>query len=86
MINKEKILKELECNVPLESWRKGKKRVVKACDGKKEKIVHYGAKGYEDFTTHKDPKRRKNFRARHKCDSNPPNKLTPRYWACEDLW
>lgn len=86
MANKNKILKELECNVPVISWRKGKKRAVRACHKGKEKIVHYGAKGYEDFTIHKDLERRKNFRARHKCDSKPPNKLTPRYWACEDLW
>jgi len=29
------------------------------------------------------PKRRKSFRARHKCDTNPPDKLTPRYWSCK---
>jgi len=44
-------------DVPLESWRKGKKRVVKTCHKDKEKIVYYGAKGYEDFTTHKDPEK-----------------------------
>ena len=30
-----------------------------------------------------DPERRKSFRARHKCDTNPPDKLTPRYWSCK---
>ena len=34
------------------------------------------------MTIKKDqPKRRKSFRARHKCDTNPPDKLTPRYWS-----
>jgi hypothetical protein len=28
------------------------------------------------------PARRKSFRARHKCDTNPPDKLTARYWSC----
>jgi hypothetical protein len=29
-----------------------------------------------------DPERRKNFRARHQCDSNPGPKWKARYWAC----
>lgn len=29
------------------------------------------------------PERRKSFRARHKCDSNPPkDKTKARYWSC----
>jgi len=77
---------KLKCNVPVQSWRKDKKKAVKACYKGKEKIVHYGAKGYDDFTIHQDVKRRKSFRARHRCDTDKPNKLTARYWACEDLW
>ena len=30
-----------------------------------------------------DPARRKSFRARHKCDTSPPGKLTARYWSCK---
>ena len=33
-------------------------------DGKK--TVHFGAKGYDDFTTHKDQDRKDNYIARHK--------------------
>jgi len=29
-----------------------------------------------------DPKRRKSFRARHKCDSDPGPKWKARYWSC----
>ncbi len=29
-----------------------------------------------------DPERRKNFRARHKCDT-ATDKTTPRYWSCK---
>ena len=29
------------------------------------------------------PGRRKNFRARHGCDSRPPSKLSARYWSCK---
>jgi len=33
----------------------------------------------------KDPARRKSFRARHKCDSNPGPKTKARYWSCR-MW
>lgn len=78
--------KKLKCNKPVKSWRKGKKYAVKACKGNKEKIIHYGALGYEDFTMHKDKERKKNFRARHRCDSDKPNFFSARQWSCEDLW
>jgi hypothetical protein len=77
---------QMRCNSPVKSWRPGKKFAVKACANGNEKLLHYGAVGFQDFTQHHDKKRRASFRARHKCDTNPPNKLTPRYWACEDLW
>ena len=32
-----------------------------------------------------DPDRRKNFRARHQCDSNPGPKWKARYWSCR-MW
>jgi|SRR6056300_49848 len=30
-----------------------------------------------------DPARRRNFRARHQCDTNPGPKWKARYWACK---
>ena len=44
------------------SSRRGKKFV--ASDGRRH--VHFGAEGYEDYTTHKDPERRKRYIARHR--------------------
>jgi hypothetical protein len=32
-----------------------------------------------------DPDRRKNFRARHQCDTNPGPKWKARYWSCR-MW
>lgn len=32
-----------------------------------------------------DPNRRKNFRARHKCDTNPGPRWKARYWSCK-MW
>jgi hypothetical protein len=43
----------MPCNKPRKSPREGKKKVVKACSGGTEKLIHYGATGY----------------ARHKCSS-----------------
>ena len=30
------------------------------------------------------PGRRKSFRARHRCDTSPPSKLTARFWSCKN--
>jgi len=59
---------------------------VKTREGNIKKIS-FGAKGYEDFTTHKDKERRRLFRLRHKCDPvSKLNKDSARYWACQFLW
>lgn len=73
---------EMKCNSPMKSWRQYKKRVVKACDKGKERIVHYGDTRYSHNYS---PQAKRNFRSRHRCDS-VKNKLSARYWACEDLW
>lgn len=73
---------KMKCNSPRPSTREGKKRMVKACANGKEKLIHYGAKGYgHNYSA----AARKSFRARHKC-STATNKLTARHWACKDLW
>lgn len=49
------------------------------------KTVKFGAVGYEDFLTHKDPKRRANFKKRHKCEKKT-DKLKPGFWSCNWSW
>jgi hypothetical protein len=72
----------MSCNKPQKSWRRGKKRVVKACSHGKERIIHFGATGYgNNYNT----TARRSFRARHKCNT-AKDKLTARYWACKNLW
>lgn len=72
----------MPCNQPRPSTRPGKKRMVKACEGGKERLVHFGAKGYgHNYSA----AARKSFRARHNCD-NPGTKLSAKYWACKNLW
>lgn len=72
----------MPCNKPRPSTRPGKKRMVKACEGGKERLVHFGAKGYGNNYS---AAARKSFRARHDC-ANPGTKLSAKYWACKNLW
>ena len=73
---------KMKCNVPRRSTKSGKKMMVKACSGGKEKLIHFGAKGYgHNYSA----AARKSFRARHRCDS-ANNKLSARYWDCKKLW
>ena len=73
---------DMPCNKPRRSTSAGKKMMVKACEGGKEKIVHFGAKGYGHNYS---PAARKSFRARHKCGEKK-SKLGAQYWACRKLW
>jgi hypothetical protein len=77
---------DMACNKPQQAPKGDKhKYVVKACQGGKEKIVRFGARGYEDYTQHKDEGRRANFKARHNC-SDKKDKLTPGWWSCNHSW
>ena len=72
----------MSCNKVMRSDRAGKKKMVKACEGDKEKLIHFGAKGYgHNYSA----AARKSFKARHKCGT-AKSKLTARYWACKKLW
>ena len=73
---------DMPCNKPRASDREGKKRMVKACEDGKEKVVHYGA---SDYGHNYSKKAKDSFRARHKCSDNK-SKLSAQYWACKDLW
>ena len=73
---------KMKCNVVMKSDRAGKKKMVKACEGGKEKLIHFGAKGYgHNYSA----AARKSSKARHIC-STAKSKLTARYWSCKKLW
>jgi len=73
---------KMKCNGVRSCDRAGKKRMVKACEGGKEKLIHFGAKGYgHNYSA----AARKSFKARHKCGT-AKSKLTARYWSCKKLW
>ena len=68
-------------NKPKRTPGKSKKFAVLAKQGDKVRLIRYGD---PNMSIKKDqPKRRKSFRARHRCDSSPPSKLTARYWSCK---
>ena len=68
-------------NKPKRTPKASKKFAVLAKEGETVRLIRFGD---PDMTIKKDqPARRKSFRARHKCDTNPPSKLTARYWSCK---
>ena len=76
----------MECNKPRRAPAGDKhKYVVKGCQDGKEALVRFGLRGLSDYLSHKDEKRRANFKARHNCDEKK-DKLTPGYWACNHNW
>jgi hypothetical protein len=71
---------KMKCNSPRREIKGGKKSVVKACEGGKEKIVRFGD---ANMSIKKDnPARRKSFWARHSCDEKK-SKLSAGYWSCK---
>ena len=67
-------------NKPKRSVKGAKKSAVLAKKGTEIKLVRFGD---ANMTIKKDqPSRRKNFRARHNCDT-AKDKFTPRYWSCK---
>ena len=48
------------------------------------KVVSFGAKGYSDYTLHKDPERKSRYLARHSGD--PKSITTPGGLARDILW
>ena len=71
-----------------QSWRKNKKLAVLYAG----KWIHFGALGYDDYTTHHDPVRRAAYRKRHKAillRDGRPAYLVPSqaaFWAYRLLW
>ena len=49
------------------------------------KKIHFGAKMYEDYTLHKDDKRKKSYLSRYKHD-NYTNVNYPSFYATNLLW
>ncbi len=55
-------------------------------NGQKIKTVNFGAKGYSDFTIHKDPKRKNRYLDRHKKNENWNDPMTAGSLSRWILW
>ena len=76
---------KMKCNKVYPSDRKGKKKMVKACQKGKEKLIHFGASGYKhNYSAGANVR----FRSRMNCDEVEKKKdmMTAKYWACSELW
>jgi hypothetical protein len=69
-------------NKPKRTPNKNKKFAVLAKQGSTVRLIRFGDPNMKIRKNQKGP--RKNFRARHGCDSRPPSKLTARYWSCRN--
>ena len=65
---------------------KSDKKLDAVIDGKK--TVSFGAKGYSDYTLHKDPERKERYISRHKKteDWTKSGIKTPGFYAKHVLW
>ena len=68
-------------NKPVRTPNESKKFKVLAKVKDKVKLIRFGDPNMS--IKKNNPDRRKSFRARHKCDTSPPSKLTARYWSCK---
>ncbi len=77
---------------PFKSSKKGKKMSVYVMKDGKKRLIHFGNSNMEDFTQHKDEKRRKSYLARSGGIKNKEGKLTKddknsaNFWSRKVLW
>jgi len=86
-------MKEKPLNKPFKSKAKGKKFSVYVLKNGKRKLIHFGAKGYDDFRSGTaTAQQRKSYLARAKKIKNKlgqltwKDKTTANYWAVRYLW
>jgi len=73
-------MNKLPCNSPRRASTGPKKFVVRACANGRSRTIRFGDRSMRIRKS--EPGRRRSFRARHRCDSAPPSKLTARFWSC----
>ena len=73
-------------DVIIKKSRKPEKKLDAVIDGKK--TVSFGAKGFSDYTLHKDPERKERYISRHKKNENwaLSGIDTPGFYAKHILW
>lgn len=64
-----------QTNTPFKNNSNDKKMSVYAFDGKSTRLIHFGAKGYSDYTLHKDEGRKELYILRHKTMKTGQNRV-----------
>lgn len=73
-------------SVIIPSNRKDKKYSAIVINDGKAKTIHFGASGYDDFTTHKDENRKDKYIKRHQTKENWDDPFKAGFWAKNMLW
>lgn len=70
------------------STQKDKKYTAVFYDSEKRKVktIHFGAVGYDDYTTHHDEERKKNYIQRHRSRENWNDPMTAGSLSYHILW
>ena len=76
--------KKVKLNDPVRS-SDGKKKFYVYVKNDKGNVIKLGFGDPNMEIKRDDPARRKSFRARHQCDTNPGPKYKARYWSCR-MW
>ena len=71
-------------NIVIKPSSRKDKKFEALIDGKK--TIHFGAKGYSDFTQHKNEARKKLYENRHRKNEQWDNPLTAGFWSKNILW
>lgn len=66
----------------LKSNAKGKRYAVRVGG----RLVNFGSDSYQNYTTHKDPKRKINYISRHRTRENWNDPKTAGFWSRWVLW
>jgi hypothetical protein len=70
---------KMKCNVPRREVQGGKKFVVKACEGGKEKLIRFGDANMSIKKS--QPKRKKSYCARSAGIKGAKSKMSANYWS-----
>lgn len=70
---------KMKCNVPRREVQGGKKFVVKACEGGKEKLIRFGDANMSIKKS--QPERKKSYCARSAGIKGAKNKMSANYWS-----
>jgi hypothetical protein len=73
---------DMLCVELFRSYKPGKKYAVRIGG----RVVHFGAKGYSDFTKHHDEERKIRYLRRHKPTENWRNPKSAGFWSRWLLW